>query len=533
MSNEDTGKTCCFDYSHNNTLTIENPSNSDFIQYLFGSSIRLGKIQAGFTSLDKLEKYRMVVIGGPREGIIEIEEIKNLEQYVKNGGNLLIINDEGGDYSANINLSELTQKFGFLYNPDIIGDSMYYHGIQSRVIPQHYEPHPATRNVDQIVLSNPCSIHINELIEGDENVNILPLITTGLNSYHKRWDGENWIEEEDAPKSILAVAVNYYKGRVIGLTSISMFSSLSSAYGFNALDNHKLIASIFGWLLEPPKDSAGAARDEKLITVSINYNIFAWMEKLILDKKWQNPNDIINFTLKYFKDNYDQVLKSIEERKARLKHEREKEIERIQKIEDEKERKRQAILFEAEQNILNLTDKNSEANKDLEGIMKSLQNVTRGQVGKEIDPRVSQPGEQKGAESKSEEPKQETNTSKEKPKELEIPKEILVSDKEITPEKKLIEEATKDIMDPDKLAKEISQEIQQKLEEAPKLQINEEKPASKPEKSEADKELDSALKALGSFDDFSKKLDEFKETQKTTEPPKDKQKKIDDKDIFE
>jgi len=531
MSHEDTGKTCCFDYSHNNALTIENPSNSDFIQYLFGSSIRLGKIQAGFSSLDKLEKYRMVVIGNPRESTIEIEEIKNIEQYVNNGGNLLIINDEGGDYSSNINLSDLTQKFGFLFNPDIVGDSMHYHGIQSRVIPEHYEPHPATRGTEQMVLSNPCSIHINELIEGDENVSILPLVTTGLNSYHKRWDGETWLEEEDAPRSILAVAVNYYKGRVIGLTTISIFSSLSSAYGFNALDNHKFIASIFGWLLEPLKDSAGAARDEKLISISINYNVFAWMEKLILNKKWRNTNDIINFSLKYFKDNYEQVLKSIEERRARLKSERDKEIQRIQKIEDEKERQRQAILFEAEQNILNLTDRGSD-NKDLEDIMKSLQNITGGEIGKEMDPRanISKPDSLNGSEVKT---MNSEKTLTDKTTQQEVKTENSENTGDTISKSNSIEITPDRGADADKIAQEISDAIQKKLGETPKPLPKESEPIITIPKSEADKELDSALKALGSFDDFTKKLDEFKVTTNLVDKPKDKEKKIDDKDIFE
>ena len=36
-----------------------------------------------------------------------IELKKVIEEYVKQGGNLLIVHDEGGDYSARVNLNDL------------------------------------------------------------------------------------------------------------------------------------------------------------------------------------------------------------------------------------------------------------------------------------------------------------------------------------------------------------------------------------------------------------------------------------------
>ncbi len=274
-------KTCCFDYSHSNVLTIEAPSYSDFTQFLFGSSIRIGKIEAGFSSLDKLQKYQMIVIGGPRESTFEIEEINVLEEYVKKGGNLLVISDEGGDFSTSTNLSDLTTKFGFMYNPDVISDSMNYSGNQNRIVVSQIEPHSTTRGVDQLLISSTCSIHVDELIEADENIHITQLAKTGLNSFRKRWNGEEWIEEEDAPRSVLAVAVNYYLGRVVGLTTVSTFSSLSSAYGFMAMDNQKFITNTFNWLLEPVMSEKGKNREDRLISVSLNQNISSWMEKLV------------------------------------------------------------------------------------------------------------------------------------------------------------------------------------------------------------------------------------------------------------
>ena len=87
-----------FDHSHNNKLTIENNAFTDFIQYLFNSKGKLGKREAGLT-YEKLNQYDLFIIGVPHLGPdFDIDEIRDLVKYVKDGGSLLVINDGGGDY---------------------------------------------------------------------------------------------------------------------------------------------------------------------------------------------------------------------------------------------------------------------------------------------------------------------------------------------------------------------------------------------------------------------------------------------------
>ena len=68
------------DYSHNNKLTLEATSYSDFIQFLFTSGFKIGKIQAGFDSLEKLKQYNLVLLSSPRNNSISKTEIEVLEQ---------------------------------------------------------------------------------------------------------------------------------------------------------------------------------------------------------------------------------------------------------------------------------------------------------------------------------------------------------------------------------------------------------------------------------------------------------------------
>ena len=120
------------DYSHNNRLTLEASSYADFTQYLFTSGYKLGKIQAGFDSLKKLEAYNMILLSTPNNVKLSEQDIELLEEYVKNGGGLLIISSSGGDYSNHTNLNELTTKFGFEFVEDEVYDSMNYVNLQKR-----------------------------------------------------------------------------------------------------------------------------------------------------------------------------------------------------------------------------------------------------------------------------------------------------------------------------------------------------------------------------------------------------------------
>ncbi|MHA1745635.1 MAG: Gldg family protein [Promethearchaeota archaeon] len=471
----------CFDYSHNNTLTIESPSYSDFTQFLFGSSYQLGKIQAGFSS-DKIQKYRLIVIGGPRESRFTSTEIRALVQFVQLGGNLLIINDEGGDYGTNCNLSDLTKYFGFEYNSDIILDSVHFHNQQNRIVVSDFEPHRVTRNVDAIVQSSACSISINPVIEADENIRILALAKTSVNSFRTHWDGKSWIQEEDAPRSVEAVCSYFHKGRVIGLCTVSMFSSLSSAYGLYAMNNQEFLTSIFQFLVEPP-GSTQLKEEQKLINIPINYNLFLWMEQLVQEKTWRQISDIVNFAVKILKDDYITIIASSEERRKQLKKERKKQL--LELLQGEKQgtearaRARDMVRLSQENQILNLAgfDFDNDIPVEIESIMANLSDITKGKVGSDFKIQDLESLRKEMSTSPSPSPK--------------IPKP--------------------DISDEENLASIESQILQLSESEDDPDPIDKESPEKegKSIKQRADEALDAALKSLDSFDDFSKKLKDF------------------------
>jgi len=264
------------------------------------------------------------------------------------------------DYTNNTNLNDLTRKFGFEFIPDEISDSVNYVNLQKRPIITKFKPHIITNQIKKIVFSSSCSIKILDFINVEENIKTDWILKTGLNSWHKRYDGEYWIEE-DSPKVPLMVSVEYFKGKVVGFGNLSIFSSLAHEYGFSALDNDILIANILTFLI-------GSLESEgKAVTVELNLDLYYWVENIVKEEKWDNVSDLINVSLKYFKDNYDNIIQEI--KKIRLERlEKRKAYEKTIK-ESEKEEITEDKILEKVPVVVRKKE-------DLEEIISALEDIT-------------------------------------------------------------------------------------------------------------------------------------------------------------
>lgn len=370
-----------FDYSHNNKLVMESSSYSEFTQFLFNSGYKVGRIQAGFDSLEKLKKYDAIIVSTPRNKTLDEKELDNLEEYVKQGGSLLVISSGGGDYSNRTNLNDLTQRFGFEFVSDKISDSMNYVSLQKRPIFRDFKPHSITEQVKAIVLSSACSLNVYEYIEEEEeNLEIEVILQGGLNCWHEIYNGKEWIEE-DSPKVPLIASVEYHKGKVVGLGTLSFFSSLGREYGFNALDNDRLIANMIQWLTE----STDVESNWKTITINLFKDLYLWANSIIEEQNWENITDILNVSLKYFKDNYKEIIDEITK----------DQLEKLKKKKEYKEKLEQEISNEDQimQKVF------SRKREDLYDIIKSLEEITGEKYELSIDVDEAsdvQPSEEEG-----------------------------------------------------------------------------------------------------------------------------------------
>ncbi|MFX1313372.1 MAG: hypothetical protein ACFFHD_12270 [Promethearchaeota archaeon] len=289
-----------FDYTHNNKLTIENNAFTDFIQYLFDSDFKLGKIEAGIT-YEKLIKYDLFILGVPNlDPELDVEEIRDLVKYVKEGGSLLVINDGGGDIENKNNLSKLTENFGISFNADRLYDDEFFAKETSHPIIQDFERHFITRDISKIIHSNGCTLDIDENIENSKIDIKIIAYSSGNSSWHSCFNGDGWYDESKQHLPILGV-IHYDLGKVVTIGNLSIFSSLNKLYGIRAVDNFKLVANIISWLL----NKAGSKEDQALkpifTTVAIDQDLFYWIKEVIDKGKWKSLEDVINFALKVTK----------------------------------------------------------------------------------------------------------------------------------------------------------------------------------------------------------------------------------------
>ena len=342
------------DYSHNNMLTLEASSYADFTQFLFASAYKLGKIEAGFYALEKARIYDAVIISMPKNVNLKPKEVEVLEEYVRTGGSLLIIGSRGGEYLNRTNINELVSKFGFEFVTDEVNDSVNYVNLQKRPLLTNFKPHYITENIKKIVLSSACSLATLGFVEDEKNIQVEVLVRGGLNCWRNRFEEQKWIED-DSPKIPLLVAVNYYKGKVVAFGTLSIFSSLGREYGFSAFDNDIIIANILRWLTLDV-DSEG-----QVITIDLQKDLFYWANSIVKEKRWESFSDLVNVSLKHFKDNYKSIMNELKEIQQE-RYQRKKEYKEA--IKEEKE----------EEKVLNLIPKRKK--EDLEGIISAIEDVS-------------------------------------------------------------------------------------------------------------------------------------------------------------
>ena len=289
-----------FDYSHQNKLTIEDPGFNDFIEYLFNSDLKLGKIEAGIT-YKKLTDYNVFIIGVPSaDSHISSEEIEYLTNYVKDGGSLLVINDKGGDFENKNNLNELTKNFGVKFNSDVLFDNENFTKDISRPIIKEFRKHFITRDITQIIHSNGCTLEIDESVE-TEDINVSAIgFSSAESAWHKIFDGEEWIDEpvENAP--ILAIG-HYGLGKIVTIGNLSLFSGFHASYGIHAVDNFKLISSIISWLMNKAHSQEAQLSQPIYLTLPIEQELYYWMKGKLDEERWKNVEEIVNFALKVVK----------------------------------------------------------------------------------------------------------------------------------------------------------------------------------------------------------------------------------------
>ncbi|MGQ4874376.1 MAG: DUF4350 domain-containing protein [Promethearchaeia archaeon] len=235
-----------FDLTHNELVNPDDHDYSEFSQVLKRYSVNIKKTESELLSLKLLEKSDILVLGCPVDDYFSRPEIKSIIDYIRNGGNCLLITEYGGDFLQKTNLNDIVGKyFSIYFRKDIVKEeNPENENCNSILSIRQFENHPITNQLREVVIGGTCSLSIGR--------GVTPLLYTTRDSWSEVLDGSMkfFREDENYPR-IIAACTEYGKGKVVAIGDVDIFTNDF----IERLDNKKFILNILNWLTEPVKES--------------------------------------------------------------------------------------------------------------------------------------------------------------------------------------------------------------------------------------------------------------------------------------
>ncbi len=239
-------KTILFDVNHSEMLTLDDEF-SDFLKLLQNLNLKIKKNENKDLTRKVLEDVDVLVLGNPIDDYFSNIEIKDIVNYVRVGGNLMLVSEYGADFLQKTNLNELATNFGFFFEKNLIKEQNSHNQNCSSIL--HIQKFPSNDIVNglrEVIIGGACSLFLKKGAK--------PLLQTGENNI---WSeiynntSEEWTKDKEQQHTIAAYS-NFGQGKVIALGDIDIFCS-DDNIGINSLDNQKFLQNAINWLTEPVK----------------------------------------------------------------------------------------------------------------------------------------------------------------------------------------------------------------------------------------------------------------------------------------
>jgi hypothetical protein len=281
-------KVVLVDLSHGEMLTLDEDF-SDFLKLLHNLNFKIEKNDNKDLTKKVLNNIDVLILGNPIDDYFSNIEIKEIVNFVRLGGSLLLVSEYGADYLQKTNLNDISTHFGFLFEKNLIKEENPKNHNCSSILHIHEFPETDFLNgLREVVIGGTCSLYLKK------GASAL-LETNKLNNWSEIYNNssEEW-EKDKEQQHIIAAYAKFGQGKVIALGDIDIFCS-DDNIGINSLDNQKFLNNIFSWLVEPVKKSdvnsfileqiGGLQNGVKNIQTTIN-NIIETMS--ILEKRLTN-----------------------------------------------------------------------------------------------------------------------------------------------------------------------------------------------------------------------------------------------------
>ena len=229
-------------------LTLDNDF-SDFLKLLHNLNFKIEKNENKDLTKKVLENIDVLILGNPIDDYFSNIEIKEIVNFVRLGGSLLLVSEYGADYLQKTNLNDIANHFGFLFEKNLIKEENPKNHNCSSILHIHEFPETDFLNgLREVTIGGTCSLYLKK------GANAL-LETSKLNNWSEIYNNssEEW-EKDKEQLHVIAAYAKFGQGKVIALGDIDIFCS-DDNIGINSLDNQKFLHNILSWLVEPVKKS--------------------------------------------------------------------------------------------------------------------------------------------------------------------------------------------------------------------------------------------------------------------------------------
>ena len=234
-----------FDLNHNEMLDIEDNNFSDFSDLLHSLGLKINKNENKNLTDKILENIDILIIGNPIDNYFSSIEIKEIINFVREGGRLILISEYGSDYLQKTNLNDIAEKnFGIFFQKNIVKEYNEINQNCSSILSiQNFHKTQITYGVREVIVGGACSLLLDK--------NSKPLLYS-----NKSWTetynntAEQLTKDGKDHQHNIAAYTEYGRGKVIAFGDIDIFTN-DDNIGLNLRDNRKLILNILNWLMEP------------------------------------------------------------------------------------------------------------------------------------------------------------------------------------------------------------------------------------------------------------------------------------------
>ncbi|MFX0011528.1 MAG: hypothetical protein ACFE9R_14540 [Candidatus Hermodarchaeota archaeon] len=239
-------KTILFDLNHNEMLNLSEEF-SDFLKILQNLDLKIKKNEDKDVTKKILEDVDVLILGNPIDDYFSNIEIKDIVNFVRSGGNLMLVSEYGADFLQKTNLNDLASNFGIFFEKNLIKEQNSHNLNCSSILHiQQFPTHDIVSGLREVIIGGTCSLFLKKGAKALLQTNKINIWSEVYNN-----NSEEWIKNKE-DQHTLAAYTNFGQGKVVAIGDIDIFCS-DDNIGINSLDNHKFLRNAINWLIEPIK----------------------------------------------------------------------------------------------------------------------------------------------------------------------------------------------------------------------------------------------------------------------------------------